>query len=169
MVKEDFPQLVAIGIAIHLLILNNLGHLGLFLGEELVNLRAGFSLHLTNNGFINKISQDRRHILLDGSLAGINFRHQQCNYIVDGCRELLLVFLLQVANHEEDIYNATIESLFLLVFYHIKCLTCILEGTLSQVLHGALHHSAKELVEGDKLTDLHFLCVTGNGIGDVDK
>ena len=169
MVEEDLSQLVTIGVAIHLLVLDNLGDLGLFLCEELVNLRAGISLHLTNNGFVNKISQDRRHILLDGSLAGINFRHQQCNYIVDGCRELLLVFLLQVANHEEDIYNATIESLFLLVFYHIKRLTCILEGTLSQVLHGALHHSTKEFVKRNELANLHFLCVTGNGIGDVDK
>ena len=169
MVEENLPQLVTVGIAIDLLVLDNLSHLGLFLGEELVNLRAGIGLHFADNGLIDKICQYRGNILLDGSLAGINLCHQQCNHIVNCGRELLFVFLLQVANHEEDIYDTAIESLFLLVFNHIKSLTCVLEGALSQVLHGTLHHSAKELVEGDKLTDLHFLCVTGNGIGDVDK
>ena len=169
MVEEDFPQLVAIGIAINLLILNNLSYLGLFLGEELVNLRAGIGLHFANDGFVNKISQNGRYILLDGGLAGINLCHQQCNHIVNCGRELLLVFLLQITYHEQDIDDTTIESLFLLVFNHIKCLTCILEGTLSQVLHGTLHHSAEELVKGDELTDFHFLCVTGYRVSDIDE
>ena len=169
MVEENLSQLVAVGVAIYLLVLDDLSYLGFFLGKELINLGAGIGLHLTNNGFVDKISQDRRHILLDGSLACINFRHQQCNHIVNGGRELLLVFLLQVANHEEDIYNAAIESLLLLVFNHIKCLTCVLESTLSQVLHGALHHSTEELIKRNELTDLHFLCVTGNRVSDIDE
>ena len=169
MVEEDLPQLVAIGIAIHLLILNNLSHLGLFLGEELVNLRAGIGLHFADNGLIDKICQYRGNILLDSCLAGINLRHQQCDHIVDSGRELLLIFFLQIAYHEEDIDDTTIESLFLLIFNHIKCLTCVLESTLSQVLHGALHHSTKELVKRNELTDFHFLCVTGYRVSDIDE
>ena len=107
--------------------------------------------------------------MLDGRLAGIHFRHEQCNHIVDGGGELLLVLLLQVAYHEEDIDHAAVECLFLLVLDDIECLPCVLESPLPQVLHGALHHRAKELVERDELTHFHVLRLTGDGISDVDE
>ena len=167
--EEDVAQLVAIGVAVHLLVLDNLRYLRLFLGEELVDFAARIGLYLSDDGFVDEIGQYGGHFLLDGHLAGIHFRHEQRNHIVDGGRELLLVLLLQVAYHEEDIDHATVERLFLLVLNDIESLACVLESPLPQVLHRSLHHRAKELVERDELTHLHVLRLTGDGIGDVDE
>ena len=167
--EEDIAQLVAVGVAVHLLVLDNLGHLRLFLGKELVDFAACVGLHLPDDGLVDEIGQDGRHFLLDGRLAGIHFRHEQGDHIVDGGGELLLVFLLQVTYHKEDIDHAAVERLFLLVLDDIECLARVLESPLSQVLHGALYHRAKELVKRNELAHLHILGFTGNRIGDVDE
>ena len=81
----------------------------------------------------------------------------------------MLVLFSEVANHEQHMHYPAVESLFFLVLDDFKRLTCILKGSLSQMLHRALEHRTKEAVEGDKLAHLHLLRLTGYRIGDVDN
>ena len=165
--EEYLAQLVAVGITVHLLVLDNLSHLRLLFGEELVDFTASISLNFANNSLVNQVCQDGANLLLDGSLAGVHLRHHQRHHIVDGGRELLLIDILEVADHKQHISHTAIKSLFLFVIDDFKSLTCILESPLSQMLHGALERGTIETVERNELTNFHFLSFTGNGVSDI--
>ena len=58
MVKEYFPQFIAIGVAIYLLVLYYLSHFRFFFSEELVYLRARICFDFANYCLVNQIGKN---------------------------------------------------------------------------------------------------------------
>ena len=57
-VEENFPQLIAIGVTIYLLVLDNLSYLRFLFREELVYLRARICFDFTNYSLVNQIGKN---------------------------------------------------------------------------------------------------------------
>ena len=57
-VEENFPQFIAIGVAIYLLVLDNLSDLRFLFREELVYLRARICFDFTNYCLVNQIGKN---------------------------------------------------------------------------------------------------------------
>ena len=151
-----------------MLVADDLSHLGFFLGIELIDFTTTVGLHFSDDSLVHQVSQDLRHIALDGRLGIVNLRHQQGHDIVYRSRKLLLVFFGQVADHEENIDHSLIEVPFLILDL-VKGSPGIGQGPLAQMLHGTLEHSPEEPIKGDELSHFHTGRIPGNGEGDIDQ
>ena len=169
MAKEYRFQFIAVCVAVHLLVLYELGHFRLFLSIELIYLTSCLGFRLADNCLVNQKRQHGAYLMLDGSLACVHFGHEQGYYIVYCRQEGRFVNIRKVTYHKEHIHNTTIELLLFRVCNVFECLTCIGNGTLTKMLHGPLEHGTKEAVERDKLPNFHISGFLSYGEGDVDE
>ena len=144
--SEFFRHLVVVG----LLCLDEAVNLRFILTEEEINIRHALCLLYADDTLG---CQEFQYLLcfgLERKLVLIHIGHEQCDNVVNSCREDLLVYRVKVAKHEENTKHTLSEILLLVLLDNLIGVTDCL---LTCILKACLKHRTEELVKADKLAN----------------